>query len=145
MSSIVLVPIDERAAIILRGRYLDPENPVQIIVPSNVIGALVDRIFGIKSLLDAVTLIVGGAAFAAVGLAIFLSYRLRAREMQTAFKIGAGRGMILRLLVAETATLLCLACTIAFFDYAGRSEQRQGNRGMAVGHLNGTNQQRIDI
>ncbi|MFN2305678.1 MAG: ABC transporter permease [Paracoccaceae bacterium] len=114
VSAILLAPNDDRSATILRGRYLDPDNPVQLIVPTEVIGELVDRIFRIKSLLDAVTLIIGVAAFAAVGLAIFLSYRLRAREMQTAFKIGARRGMILRLLMAETVILLCCACVIAF-------------------------------
>jgi putative ABC transport system permease protein len=114
VSAILLVPNDVRAGTILRGRYLDAENPVQMIVPKEVIGALVDRIFRIKSLLDAVTLIVGGAALAAVGLAVFLSYRLRAREMQTAFKIGARRGMILRLLAAETVIILCFAGVIAF-------------------------------
>lgn len=114
VSAILLAPNDDRSATILRGRYLDPDNPVQLIVPTEVIGELVDRIFRIKSLLDAVTLIIGVAAFAAVGLAVFLSYRLRAREMQTAFKIGARRGMILRLLMAETVILLCCACVIAF-------------------------------
>lgn len=114
VSAILLAPNDDRSATILRGRYLDPDNPVQLIVPTEVIGELVDRIFRIKSLLDAVTLIIGVAAFAAVGLAIFLSYRLRAREMQTAFKIGARRGMILRLLMAETVILLCFAGVIAF-------------------------------
>jgi len=114
VSAVLLVPNDDRAATILRGRYLDADNPVQLILPRDVIGELVDRIFRIKALLDAVTLIIGVAAFAAVGLAIFLSYRLRAREMQTAFKIGARRGMILRLLMAETVILLCCAGVIAF-------------------------------
>lgn len=113
ISAILVVPDDNRAGTILRGRYLDPENPVQIVVPANVIGELVERIFRIKSLLDAVTLVVGGAAFAAVGLAMFLGYRLRAREMHTAFKIGARRGMILRLIAAETIILLTLSGVIA--------------------------------
>lgn len=113
VSAILLVPNDTRDATILRGRYLDPENAVQMIVPKDVIGELVGRIFRIKSLLDAVTLIVGAAALAAVGLAVFLTYRLRAREIQTAFKIGARRGMILRLLAAETVILLCFAGMIA--------------------------------
>ena len=114
VSAIILVPNDERAGTILRGRYLDPENPVQMIVPKTVVGDLVDRIFRIKTLLDAVTLIIGTAAFAAIGLAIFLSYRLRAREMQTAFKLGAKRGMIVRLLAAETLILLTCAGVISF-------------------------------
>lgn len=114
VSGILVIPDDARAGTILRGRYLDGENPLQIIVPRDVVGELVDRIFRIKSLLDAVTLIVGAAAFAAVALAIFLSYRLRAREMQTAFKLGARPGMILRLLASETVILLALAGLIAF-------------------------------
>ncbi|KIN75004.1 ABC-type transport system, involved in lipoprotein release, permease component [Sulfitobacter noctilucae] len=113
VSAIILVPSDERAGTILRGRYLDPENPVQVIVPKDVVGDLVDRIFRIKTLLDAVSLIIGTAALAAIGLAIFLSYRLRAREMQTAFKLGARRGMIVRLLAAETFILLSIAGVIS--------------------------------
>lgn len=113
VSAILLVPNDTRDATLLRGRYLDTENAVQMIVPEDVIGELFGRIFRIKSLLDAVTLIVGAAALAAIGLAVFLTYRLRAREIQTAFKIGARRGMILRLLAAETVILLCFAGLIA--------------------------------
>jgi len=113
VTGVIVVPDDTRAGTILRGRYLDAANPLQIVVPSEVVGRLVDRIFRIKSLLDAVTVIVGIAALAAVALAIFLSYRLRAREMQTAFKIGARRSMVLRLLFAETVILLGLAGLIA--------------------------------
>ena len=113
ISGVVVVPNDARAGTILRGRYLDSDNPLQIIVPSEVVGELVERIFRIKSLLDAVTLIVGFAAFAAVGLAVFLSYRLRAREMQTAFKLGARPGMILRLLASETLVLMICAGALA--------------------------------
>ncbi|MEJ6392652.1 ABC transporter permease [Gymnodinialimonas sp. 2305UL16-5] len=113
VSGILVVPDDERAGTILRGRYLDTANPLQIVVPAEVVGELVDRIFRIKSLLDAVTVIVGAAAFAAVGLAVFLSYRLRAREMQTAFKLGARPGMIIRLLASETVILLACAGMIA--------------------------------
>jgi len=114
VSAVIVVPDDARAGTILRGRYLDPENPVQMIVPNDVVGDLVDRIFRIKTLLDAVSLIIGTAAIAAIGLAIFLSYRLRARELQTAFKLGARRGMIMRLLASETTILLCAAGLIAF-------------------------------
>ena len=114
VSAVVLVPQDARSGTILRGRYLDPENPVQLVVPDEVVGSLVDRIFRIKTLLDAVTLIVGTAALAAIALAVFLSYRLRAREMRTAYLLGARRGMILRLLVSETVILLCIAGAISF-------------------------------
>jgi putative ABC transport system permease protein len=112
-SAVIVVPNDTRASTILRGRYLDSEGPTQLIEPAGVIQGLVDRIFRIKSLLDVVTAIIAVAAFAAVGLAVFLSYRLRAREIATAVKLGAQKGMVLRLLAAETVTLLLLAGSIA--------------------------------
>ena len=112
-SAVIVVPNDTRSGTILKGRYLDSENPTQLIEPAGVIQGLVERIFRIKSLLDVVTTIIAIAAFAAIGLAIFLSYRLRAREIATAVKLGARRGMVLRLLSAETITLLSLSGIIA--------------------------------
>jgi len=112
-SAVIVVPNDTRSETILKGRFLDGESPTQLIEPAGVIQGLVDRIFRIKSLLDVVTAIIAVAAVAAVGLAVFLSYRLRAREIATAVKLGAQKGMVLRLLAAETVTLLLIAASIA--------------------------------
>lgn len=114
-SAVIVVPNDTRSSTILKGRYLDNELPTQLIEPAGVIQGLVDRIFRIKSLLDVVTAIIAVAAVAAVGLAVFLSYRLRAREIAIAVKLGARKGMVLRLLAAETVTLLLIAGSIAAF------------------------------
>ncbi|MCV6592398.1 MAG: ABC transporter permease [Silicimonas sp.] len=112
-SAVVVVPHDTRSATILKGRYLDAEGPTQLIAPAGVIQGLVDRIFRIKSLLDIVTAIIALAACAAIALALFLTYRLRAREIATAVKLGARRSMVLRLLAAETVTLLLISGGIA--------------------------------
>ena len=112
-TAVIVVPNDIRARTILKGRYLDAEGTAQLIEPADVIQGLVDRIFRIKSVLDAVTLIIAVAAFAAIGLAVFLSYRLRAGEIRTAVKLGARRGMVLRLLATETVALLLLSAAIA--------------------------------
>lgn len=112
-SAVIVVPNDTRSSTILKGRYLDSEGPTQLIEPADVIQGLVDRIFRIKSLLDVVTAIIVVAALAAIGLAVFLTYRLRAREIATAVKLGARRDMVLRLLAAETVTLLSLSAIIA--------------------------------
>ncbi|MEL7300760.1 MAG: ABC transporter permease [Pseudomonadota bacterium] len=112
-SAVIVVPNDTRAGTILKGRYLDGALPTQLIEPRDVIQSLVDRIFRIKTLLDVVTAIIAVAALAAIGLAVFLSYRLRAREIATAVKLGARRGMVLRLLSAETLTLLLLSGGLA--------------------------------
>ncbi|MEM1302003.1 MAG: ABC transporter permease [Pseudomonadota bacterium] len=112
-TAVIVVPNDTRSATILKGRYLDASGPTQLVEPSGVIQGLVDRIFRIKSLLDVVTAIIAVAALAAIGLAVFLSYRLRAREVTTAVKLGARKGMVLRLLAAETVTLLSFSALIA--------------------------------
>ena len=44
LSAVLVVPNDTRSGTILRGRYLDPENPVQIAVPAEIVAGLVDRI-----------------------------------------------------------------------------------------------------
>ncbi|MEM6390151.1 MAG: ABC transporter permease [Pseudomonadota bacterium] len=126
ISGLLVVPSNERDATILRGRYLDADNPLQMIVPEDVVSELVARIFRIKAVLDAVTLIVGVAAFAAIALAVFLSYRLRAREMQTAYKLGARRGIILQLLASETMILLGIAALLAMGLVAVVQSQGEG-------------------
>ncbi|MEM6310082.1 MAG: ABC transporter permease [Pseudomonadota bacterium] len=112
-SAVIVVPNDTRSSTILKGRYLDGESPTQLLEPGSVIQGLVDRIFRIKSLLDVVTAIIAIAAVCALGLAVFLSYRLRAREISTAVKLGAQKRMVLRLLAAETVTLLLVSGCIA--------------------------------
>ncbi|MEO0636513.1 MAG: ABC transporter permease [Pseudomonadota bacterium] len=113
VSAVVVVPNDVRASTILKGRYLDGESATQLVEPAAVIQGLVDRIFRIKSLLDLVTIIIAFAALSAIGLAIFLTHRLRAKEIATAAKLGARRSMIVRLFAAETVMLLSLSAIIA--------------------------------
>ena len=118
VSAVIVVPDDTRAATILRGRYLDADNPLQLVLPSVIVADLVERIFRIATLLDTVTLIIGVAAAAAMGLSLFLSWRLRAAEMATAWRLGAGRGMVAALAGAEILIILsvsvCLAAAVVF-------------------------------
>lgn len=113
LSALLVVPYDTRSGTILRGRYLDPENPVQMTVPAEVVAGLVDRIFRIAVLLDAVTLVIGVAAGGAIGLSLYLAWALRAPEMQTAWRLGAGRFVILQLAAAEIALLLMASASVA--------------------------------
>lgn len=113
VSAVLVVPNDERASTILQGRYLDPDGASQLIEPQSVVQGLVDRIFRIRTVLDAVAAIIAVAALAALGLAVFLSYRLRADEIDTAVRLGARRGMVVRLLMAETLAILLLSTVLA--------------------------------
>ena len=113
VTAVLVVPHDARSATILQGRYLDPETRAQLVRPAEVMQALVDRLFRIRAVLDAVAGLVALAALAALGLALFLAYRLRAGEVATAFRLGAGRGAVARLCLTEAALILLGAGALA--------------------------------
>ena len=113
VTAVIVVPNDARSSTILKGRYLDAETDEQIIVPTEVIGGLLDRILKIKRLVDAVVLVFAIAALAAIGLAGYLSVQLRRREIETAFKLGARRAFIARLIVAEAGIVLLSSAVLA--------------------------------
>jgi len=74
---------------------------------------LLQNIFRIKNVLDAVIAVVALATVLAVILVFALSLRLRQREIQTIFKIGCSRMTIAKLIAAEiliivfSSTVLC--------------------------------------
>lgn len=119
VTAAIVVPQDDRAATLLRGRYLDPEGPVQVLRPGPVVQGLVERIFRIGALLDTVTAIIAMAAIAAIGVALYLGWRLRAAEIATAVKLGAARGTVLRLVASEIAVILCCAGGVAAAAFLG--------------------------
>ena len=111
ITAVIALPRDKKAGAILRGRYVAAgvDTDVlsgQITVPSDVVGELLANIFRIKSVLDAVILVVGLATALALVLVFALSLRLRQREIQTMFKLGCGRMMTARLLGAEVLIIL---------------------------------------
>jgi putative ABC transport system permease protein len=113
ITTVIAVPYDNKSGTILRGRYLSRNETLQIIKPEEVIDGLLQNIFRIKNVLDAVISIVALATILAVILVFSLSLRLRQREIQTIFKLGCSRLTIARLVGAEisiivlTSGLLC--------------------------------------
>jgi putative ABC transport system permease protein len=77
------------------------EETQQILRPDEVIDGLLQNIFRIKNVLDAVVSVVALATILAIVLVFALSLRLREREIQTIFKIGCSRLTIVKLLSAE--------------------------------------------
>lgn len=112
ISAVIAVPNDDKSGAILRGRFVDAERRSQIAVPSDVIDELLQNIFRIKNVLDAVILIVGLATVLAIILVFALSLRLRQREVQTIFKLGCRRATIARLLTAEIALIILISGTL---------------------------------
>jgi len=115
ITAVIALPRDEKAAAILRGRFVvagSDGDMHQILVPGEVIEGLLANIFRIKSVLDAVILVVGTATVLALILVFALSLRLRQREIQTIFKLGCSRSTIARLLGAEIAIILAASALL---------------------------------
>lgn len=101
ITAVLAVPHDKKSGTILRGRYLEKDESLQIIVPEEVIDGLLQNIFRIKNVLDSVILLVSLATVFAIFLVFALSLRLRQREIKTIFKLGCRKSTVARLLGAE--------------------------------------------
>ena len=109
ITAVIAVPQDQKSATILRGRYLSGDATRQIVRPTDVIDGLLENIFRIKNVLDAVIVLVGLATVLAIVLVFALSLRLRQQEITTIFKLGCRRLTIVRLLAAEIAIIGCIS------------------------------------
>jgi putative ABC transport system permease protein len=109
ITAVIAVPYDAKAGTILRGRYLSRGETHQIIKPGEVIDSLLQNIFRIKKVLDAVISVVTLATILAIVLVFALSLRLRQREIQTIFKLGCRRMTIARLVAAEIGIIVCIS------------------------------------
>lgn len=117
MTAVIALPFDEKSEAILQGRFLGKNELLQIFRPTVVIGELLENIFRIKNVLDAIISVVGAVTLLAIGLVFGLSLRLRQKEVETIFKMGCDRAMIFQLLGAEILLIigisaLCCACLV---------------------------------
>lgn len=113
ITAVVALPYDKKSGTILQGRYLSKEAREQIIQPQTVIDGLLENIFRIKNVLDAVISVVALATVMAIILVFALSLRLRQREIETIFKLGCSRATIAKLIAAE---ILIIVVTSAILN-----------------------------
>jgi putative ABC transport system permease protein len=106
LTAVVVEPYDEKSGTILQGRYIGDDATEQIIRPRDVVDELLANIFRIKNLLDTVIALVALATLLAMILVFALSIRLRAREMETIFRLGCRRATMVRLVGAEIVTIV---------------------------------------
>jgi putative ABC transport system permease protein len=109
ITAVLVFPHDEKSGTILMGRYLSDDERYQILKPTEVIDSLLQNIFRIRNVLDAVIAIVGITTLLAMVLVFTLSLRLRQREIQTIFKLGCSKGTIARLLMAEISFIIVIS------------------------------------
>ena len=109
ITAVMVIPHDDKASAILQGRFLSEDEPYLLTRPKTVIDQLLQNIFKIKSVLDAILVVVSVATAAALVLVFALSWRLRKREWDTIFKIGCRPSTMVRLIGAEISLILLAA------------------------------------
>lgn len=113
LTAIIALPDDERAAALLRGRYVDDDAPHQALRPLAVIEELMGMVIELRRFFDVHHLFLIGVTAAFIALVMLLSLRLRRGEIETMFHLGCGRGTIAALQVAELAILLAISAVAA--------------------------------
>ncbi len=115
VTAVIALPNDTKSGTILRGRYTSDGVTNQIIKPADVIDGLLQNIFRIKNVIDAVIFLVGLATILAIILVFALSLRLRQQEVQTIFKLGCSRMTIARLMGAEIFIIIMGSAVLCVF------------------------------
>lgn len=118
VSAIIALPRDGKSQTILKDRY--PESgDVQAIVPSAVVGEMMDVVFRVKKLFDAVFAAVLASTVLFLLLVMLLSARIRRSEFQTLTRIGCSRSTVLAMQAGELSLILSAAVVIAAAMLAG--------------------------
>ena len=112
VTSIIIVPTDVRSETILQGRYQGGDQTAQFARPAVVMRELMELAFRINQFFDANAVMIALSTAMLLALVVTLSLRLRAREMQTMFRVGCSRGTIFLLQVFELAIILSIAMWI---------------------------------
>lgn len=112
LTAIIAIPDSPRSATLLEGKFLSPDEPCQVIIPSEIVSDLLQLVARVQQLLDAVSLLLGVATLLLIVLVMWLSLRLRAAEMRTLQLLGAGRWKIAQIMLAELA-MIAIASLLA--------------------------------
>jgi len=124
LHSVIVAPPSEKNTALLRGRYQDNEEGLQMIVPSSVLNDLLDTVFTVQNYIILGLAILSLATIAVIMLVFLLSQQLRKGEFHTLSRIGASKAYIAALIASEigfvfSASLLLAAClTFILRQYA---------------------------
>jgi putative ABC transport system permease protein len=113
ITAAIVLPPDEKSAALLRGRYQDPDEDRQIIVPTDVIASLLATVLTVQHYVTMGMILLGGATLATASMVFLLSLRLRRREIETLHKIGGEPMAVLTVCAFEVLFVLCISMVLA--------------------------------
>lgn len=109
LTAVIAVPHDDKSATLLMGRYLPTTSPLQMVVPVDVVAALLRNIFKIQRVLNIIFTVVSIAMLLTMILIITLSLRLRQSEIETMYKLGCSRLKMVELVSAELGVIVVVS------------------------------------
>ena len=112
LSAIITVPNDDKAAVLLRGRFVD-DTTRQLLRPSQVIEGLNAQIFRFERVLEIIVWTVGLATALMFILVMVLSWRLRADELRTMKRLGCSRWKAVQIMGAEVLLMVSTSVALA--------------------------------
>ncbi|MCH9656868.1 MAG: ABC transporter permease [Planctomycetes bacterium] len=113
ITSIIVVPENQKAETLLRGQYLSPEDTTQIVCPREVMDSLLDKVFMVRSYMISIIAVVSLVTMLTVSLVLVLSIRLRRGEIATMKKIGCSRFTIAVLLGSQIMIIIVFSVVLA--------------------------------
>ena len=113
LNSVIVVPPDEKSGALLRGRYQDNDQGMQMIVPSSVLNDLLDTVFTVQNYIILGLAILSLATIAVITLVFLLSQQLRKGEFHTLSRIGASKAYIATLVASEISFVFSASLILA--------------------------------
>ena len=101
LNSVIAVPPDDKNAALLRGRYQDNEQGLQMMVPSTVLSDLLETVFTVQNYVILGMTLLSLATISVITLVFLLSQQLRRGEFHTLSRIGASKAYITALVASE--------------------------------------------
>ncbi len=120
VSSVIALPRSQRDGDLLRGRYEGATAPRVIALrPETSVRELLVSTFRLRNVFNLVLLLVALAALLALLLVYALSLRLRREEFVTCGRMGARRGVMVRMVAAEIGLVLLVSTGLSLVLQAG--------------------------
>lgn len=113
LSSVILVPHDQKQRALALAHYGDPVTAEQIVIPAVAVEQLAKTLFATQRLAFTAFTLLGIAALALALMVFLLSFRLREREMLTYSKIGATGRAVACLQGVEVLVIITAATILA--------------------------------
>ena len=113
ITAVIAVPRDEKARVLLMGRYEGEAEASLVVRPVEIVDDLLATVFTVRQYVVGALAVVAVATLAVAALVFLLSVRLRRREVETLVKIGAARATVATVLAAEVVFVLLSGAALA--------------------------------